>query len=58
MLVVILIIVAIVSALAVWFITLYNNILTTVNRSVNASHTIDAQLQRPHDLMPNVVNTV
>ena len=42
MLVVILIIVAIVAALAVWFISIYNNIVTKDNRCDNAWQTIDA----------------
>ena len=58
MLVVILIIVAIVAALAVWFISIYNNIVTKDNRCDNAWQTIDAQLQRRNDLIPNLVNTV
>ena len=58
MLVVILIIVAIVAALVVWFISIYNNIVTKDNRCDNAWQTIDAQLQRRNDLIPNLVNTV
>ena len=58
MLVVILIIVAIVAALAVWFISIYNNIVTKDNRCDNAWQTIDAQLQRRNDLIPTLVNTV
>ena len=46
MLVGILVIVAIVAALVVWFISIYNNIVTKDNRCDNAWQTIDAQLQR------------
>ena len=51
-------IVVIVVAVAAWFISIYNGIVTKDNRCDNAWQTIDAQLQRRNDLIPNLVNTV
>lgn len=56
--VVLLIIIAIVVVLAVVWISLYNGIVTKDNRCDNAWQTIDAQLQRRNDLIPNLVETV
>lgn len=52
------IIIIVVAALVVWFITIYNGIVTKNNRCDNAWETIDAQLQRRNDLVPNLVETV
>lgn len=51
-------IVVIVVLLAVWFVSIYNGIVTKNNRCDNAWQTIDAQLQRRNDLIPNLVETV
>lgn len=56
--VVILIVVAIVVVLAILWISLYNGIVRKDNRCDNAWQTIDAQLQRRNDLIPNLVETV
>ena len=52
------IIVAIVVVIGIWFVTIYNGIVTKDNRCDNAWQTIDAQLQRRSDLIPNLVETV
>jgi LemA protein len=51
-------IVAVIALLAVWFVSIYNGIVTKNNRCDNAWETIDAQLQRRNDLIPNLVETV
>lgn len=53
-----LIVIAIVVVLAIWFITLRNGIIEKDNRCDNALQTIDTQLQRRFDLIPNLVETV
>ena len=53
-----LIIIALVVILAIWFITLRNGIIEKNNRCDNALQTIDTQLQRRFDLIPNLVETV
>ena len=51
-------IVVVIVAIAAWFVSIYNGIVTKDNRCDNAWQTIDAQLQRRNDLIPNLVNTV
>ena len=51
-------IVVIIVLIAVWFVSIYNGIVTKNNRCDNAWQTVDAQLQRRNDLIPNLVNTV
>ena len=55
---VVIVIVVIIILLAVWFVSIYNGIVTKNNRCDNAWQTIDAQLQRRNDLIPNLVETV
>ena len=50
--------VAVVIVLVVVWIRIYNGIITADNRCDNAWQTIDAQLQRRSDLIPNLVETV
>ena len=52
------IIVAVVVIIVVWFIATYNGLVTLKNRVKNAWSQIDVQLQRRHDLIPNLVETV
>lgn len=54
----VLIAVVVVVALAALFISLYNNMVGLHNRCDNAWQTIDTQLQRRSDLIPNLVETV
>lgn len=55
---VILIVIAIVVILIVAYVSMYNGIVRKNNRCDNAWQTIDAQLQRRNDLIPNLVETV
>lgn len=48
----------VVVALIVWAVTIYNGIVTADNKCDAAWQTIDAQLQRRNDLIPNLVETV
>ena len=50
--------VALAALVAVGYVTIYNGIVTKSNRCDNAWETIDAQLQRRNDLIPNLVSTV
>jgi len=52
------VIIAVVVLVAIWFIAIYNGIVTADNKCENAWQTIDAQLQRRNDLIPNLVETV
>ena len=52
------IIIAILVALVLWVIAIYNRLITLKNRVENAWHQIDVQLQRRYDLIENLVNTV
>lgn len=52
-----LVIVGIVIAIAVLFISLYNGLVTYKNRYQNAYAQIDVQLKRRYDLIPNLVET-
>ncbi|MBP3885183.1 MAG: LemA family protein [Olsenella sp.] len=58
MLPVIIAIIAVVAIVGFWFVSIYNGIVTKDNRCDNAWQTIDAQLQRRNDLIPNLVETV
>ncbi len=49
---------AIVVALAVWAIAIYNALVALRNRFRNAYAQIDVQLKRRYDLIPNLVETV
>lgn len=51
-------VVVIVALLVIGWITIYNGIVRKDNRCDNAWQTIDAQLQRRNDLIPNLVETV
>ncbi|WP_130811550.1 LemA family protein [Olsenella sp. Marseille-P4559] len=52
------IVIVIVVVLVAWFVSIYNGIVRKDNRCDNAWQTIDAQLQRRNDLIPNLVETV
>jgi LemA protein len=51
------IVLAVVVALAVWAISIYNGLVTLRNRFKNAFSQIDVQLKRRYDLIPNLVET-
>lgn len=49
--------IAIVVALVVWAVSIYNGLVTLRNRYKNAFSQIDVQLKRRYDLIPNLVET-
>src|SRR6478735_6840153 len=49
--------IAIIVAIVVWAITIYNGLVTLRNRFKNAFAQIDVQLKRRYDLIPNLVET-
>ena len=51
------VILAIIVALALWAIGIYNGLVTLRNRFKNAFSQIDVQLKRRYDLIPNLVET-
>ena len=55
---ILIVLVALAALVAVGYVTIYNGIVTKSNRCDNAWETIDAQLQRRNDLIPNLVSTV
>lgn len=46
------------AVLVVWFVTMYNGLVSLRNTVRNAWSQIDVQLKRRHDLIPNLVETV
>lgn len=54
----VIIIIVIVVLLALWVISLYNNLVKLRNRRQNAFADIDVQLRQRHDLVPQLVDTV
>ncbi len=55
---VLIVLVLLVVAVALAYVNIYNGIVSKDNRCDNAWQTIDAQLQRRNDLIPNLVETV
>jgi LemA protein len=53
-----LVVLAIVAALILWAVSVYNRLVAQRNDTENAWRQIDVQLKRRHDLIPNLVNTV
>ena len=51
------ILLAILAALVIWAISIYNGLVTLRNRFKNAFAQIDVQLKRRYDLIPNLVET-
>lgn len=49
---------ALLAALAVFFVNLYNGLVRARNEVKNAWSSIDVQLKRRHDLIPNLIETV
>lgn len=56
--IVLIVIVVVVLLLLVWAMSAYNGLVTRRNRVENAWATIDVQLKRRYDLIPNLVETV
>src|SRR5438128_12656677 len=48
---------AVVAALVIWAISIYNGLVALRNRFKNAFAQIDVQLKRRYDLIPNLVET-
>ena len=53
-----LVFIALLVAVALWFVSVYNGLIGLKNQVANAWKQIDVQLKRRHDLIPNLVNTV
>lgn len=49
---------AIISIVIIWFIVAYNGLIRLRNQVKNAWHQIDVQLKRRYDLIPNLVEVV
>ena len=52
------IILAIVVVLIIWFVVIYNSLIKLRNQVKNGWSQIDVQLKRRHDLIPNLIETV
>jgi len=52
------IIVAIIVVVLIWFVSIYNSLVNLRNRVKNGWSQIDVQLKRRHDLIPNLIETV
>jgi LemA protein len=52
------ILIAVVVAIALWLVGVYNALIKLRNRTKEAWSDIDVQLKRRHDLIPNLVNSV
>jgi len=50
--------IAILAILIIWFVVIYNGLVTLRNRAKEAWSDIDVQLKRRYDLIPNLVETV
>ena len=54
----ILVLVVVLGAAGIWFVSAYNRLVGLKNQVANAWKQIDVQLKRRHDLIPNLVETV
>ena len=52
------VVIGIIVLIAIWVISLYNNLVKLRNRRQNAFADIDVQLRQRHDLVPQLVETV
>jgi LemA protein len=52
------ILIAVVAAIALWLVMIFNKLIHLKNRTQEAFSDIDVQLKRRHDLIPNLVETV
>lgn len=52
------VIIAVLVVLVLWFVASYNGFIRLINRAKEAWSDIDVQLKRRYDLIPNLVNTV
>lgn len=52
------IILGLLAVVIIWFIAVFNGIVTLRNRTQEAWSDIDVQLKRRHDLIPNLIETV
>ncbi|MFT3677374.1 MAG: LemA family protein [Chitinophagaceae bacterium] len=54
----VIILIAVLVVIALWLVSLYNNLVKLRNRRQNAFADIDVQLRQRHDLVPQLVETV
>jgi len=52
------IVLGVLAILVIWFVAVFNGIVSLKNRTKEAWSDIDVQLKRRHDLIPNLVETV
>lgn len=52
-----LVVLGIIAVVVIYFVSIYNNLVSLRNRFKNAFSQIDVQLQRRYDLIPNLVET-
>jgi LemA protein len=52
------IVLVVIAVIAIWLVSLYNNLVKLRNRRQNAFADIDVQLRQRHDLVPQLVETV
>ena len=52
------VVIAVIAALALMLVVLYNRLVTLRNRTENAWSQVDVQLRRRYDLIPNLIETV
>ncbi len=53
-----LIVIAVLAAVLLWIVGMYNSLIQSKNRVAEAASDIDVQLKRRYDLIPNLVETV
>lgn len=56
--IILLVILGLIGILVIWFVAIYNGIVSLRNRTQEAWSDIDVQLKRRYDLIPNLVETV
>ena len=52
------VVIVVIAILIIWFIVIFNGIVTLRNRTQESWSDIDVQLKRRHDLIPNLIETV